>query len=219
MTIVDALKILGLPIKSTLSTKDVKSTFRKRMRECHPDINPDIDDHVAADLNEAYRIVMNSIETGELADIISKYAILENYARQNNNVPTIVITVDQLCEIYSGKTLELKALDNRTYKINKENRNIFKFIIAFRVKIETESTEDTRTAVLTFYQQVRDTYSSEIDLDVESLDIDYIAKLSCGKTVMNLNMPKGVKRLQLRMKFDYNIILDITFTKKVVSVE
>ena len=215
MTIVEALRILELPIKSNISLREVKSTYRKLMHKYHPDINPEIDDHIAADLNEAYSIVSKSVETGELADILNKFTILEQYKRQYVAVPTIVVTVDQLCDIYAGKTLVLQALDGNTYNVSKANKSIFKMVIAFKLKIDTADTEDTRTEVLNFTYKQNDVYDSALEINVESLDDDYIAKISCAGTVMNLNMPKGVKRVRLRLKFDYHIVLDMTFTKKV----
>lgn len=215
MTIVEALRILELPIKSSLSLKDVKSKYRALMHECHPDLHPDIDGHVAAELNTAYEIVSNSIENDELADILNKLAMLEKYERQQVSAPTIVLTVDQLCDIYAGKTLAVQSLDGINYNVSKANKSIFKIVIAFKLKINTVDTDDTRTEVLNFVYKPNDSYDSELEINVESLDDDYVAKLSCAGTKMNLNMPKGIKRIRLRLKFKYSIMLDLTFTKKV----
>lgn len=219
MTITEALQELDLPIKSDLSIKDVKANFRKKMRACHPDINPEIDDHVAAKLNDAYKIVITSVENGELADVLTKQAILEKYKQHKCDKPTVVLTVEQLCAIYSGETLTVKSLSGTEFKLDKNNRGLFNLIITFKVKIETDNLEDTKTAEFNFCHQVRDTYSTEFNINVDSLTDDYKAKLSCAGTKMNLNMPNGVKRINLKMRFDYNIILDIVFTKKVVNTE
>lgn len=218
MTIVDALRTLKLPIKSSLSIKEVKTQYKLLIRKCHPDINPDIDEGIAANLNEAYSIASQSIENGELPELIKRFSIIEmmeQRKQQRVTMPTVAITVDQLCDIYAGKTLELKSTSGNVYSINKENRGNFKLVVTFNIDIDT-GVEDTHISEqLSFNYNHSDTYESTIDIYVDTLKWDYKAKLSCADSTMNINMPGGINRIRLKIKFEHYIVLSLTLTKKV----
>lgn len=218
MTIVDALRTLRLPIKSSLSIKEVKTQYKLLIRKCHPDINPDIDESIAANLNEAYSIASQSIENGELPELIKRFSVIEmmeQRRKQRVTMPTIAITVDQLCDIYAGKTLELKSTNGNVYSINKENKSNFKLVVTFNIDIDT-GVEDTHISEqLSFNYNHSDTYESAIDIYVDTLKWDYKAKLSCADSTMNINMPGGINRIRLKIKFEHYIVLSLTLTKKV----
>lgn len=218
MTIVDALRTLKLPIKSSLSIKEVKTQYKLLIRKCHPDINPDIDESIAANLNEAYSIASQSIENGELPELIKRFSVIEmmeQRRKQRVTMPTIAITVDQLCDIYAGKTLELKSTNGNVYSINKENKSNFKLVVTFNIDIDT-GVEDTHISEqLSFNYNHSDTYESAIDIYVDTLKWDYKAKLSCADSTMNINMPGGINRIRLKIKFEHYIVLSLTLTKKV----
>lgn len=218
MTIVDALRTLELPIKSSLDIKEVKSQYKLLIRKCHPDINPDIDGSIAANLNEAYSIASQTIENGELPELIKRFSMvemMEQRKQQSVAMPTVVITVAQLCDIYAGKTLEVKSVSGEVYSLNKENKSRFKLVITFDIDIDT-GVEDTHISdQLSFNYNHSDTYESAIDIYVDTLKWDYKAKLSCANSTMNINMPGGINRIRLRIKFEHYIMLNLTLTKKV----
>lgn len=226
MTVLDALRILELPITPNISLQDLKANFRRLMREYHPDLHPEIDDHISANLNEAYSIIKTSLDCGELGNILNKALLSEQYDRVkrfrllDKYNSTVIITAEQLCQIYKGKTLKLETLDNITYSLNKENKGMFKLIVVFNLQIKPDSSiKDTCeeiVEVLKFPYTQRDVYSTSIDIPVESIDTDYKALLVCADTQLNLSIPKGIRRIQVRLRLDYDIILDITFTKKII---
>lgn len=217
MTIVEALQILELPVKASLTVKEVKDNYKRLMRGCHPDIHQEMSDEAATNLNTAIDIILPKVKSGELADVLNKFMLVEEYKKHRVDKPTIVITVEQLCKIYAGHTIEIMALDGDVYKLNKGNRSLFKIIISFKVEVDTGDADSSLVEVFRFGYRTNDKYDSALDIEVSDIATNYVAKLSCAGNTVNLNIPNGIKRLALRLKFDYNIVLELTITKKLCA--
>ena len=96
-------KILG--VKKDASFDEIREKYRKLSRQYHPDLNPDADLDVMAEINEAYNIIGDRV----IRNLYDKFCILDleeeihdnPYEGNNDNPPYIVVQLGNE-SLYSG---------------------------------------------------------------------------------------------------------------------
>lgn len=194
-----ALGIFGLTSINASSGTELKKLYRQLTKKYHPDLHPGEDTNSKmCEINEAHSIIEKAI---------SELSIIEN---GKINSRKCIITINNLQNIYSGHKIDFE--DNGE-KVSLTNGNIrlHDVYIAFNVKITNNNSSKEWLKILRHNKD--DVYNIYCTLDVQSHnDIEHITVELLNK---KLNIDMEQQSLVLKLRFEYNIVVNIRIDKKI----
>jgi len=143
--------VLGL--KDTATPEDIKSAFRKLVRQFHPDVNP-LGEEKMKEINDAY---------GKLMENIDKYRSSAEEEKTDYNLDTDLKfpVVDYITKLFTQELfnnmiyLELLNADSKFLNKNKELKDYYRYQTG-RIKVSKEKLPSTFSKVYRLREKIGD---------------------------------------------------------------
>lgn len=121
MDISKALDIFKIDNIANVNKDEIKKIYRRLMRENHPDLGGS--QEFAKSINEAKEILDQAVNS------------MQQYNVRVNEIPTIIISLGSLVDIYNGKTVKVSG-DKGELELTRSNINRYNAIIEINIDVQ-----------------------------------------------------------------------------------
>lgn len=196
MKIKQALQIFKINSITEETSETLKKKFKRLMIKHHPDNNLHKKSDISPyDVQEAYQL---------LKEVLGMYEIVRIRERSQNK-PTVLITLHDLIDIYSGKDVTRGESD----KINKQNLSRFTPYIITTLDIQYNGLTTSEKSIQ--LKELEDKYEVMCNITVENITDEATVKIFIGDIEREITF-KGAS-IRYIISFDFNIKVHVIINK------
>ena len=203
MTLEQALQIFNL---TDISSEDV-ATLRKKYKRLMIKYQPDSltgNEDKAKDVIEAFSLLKEIITQMKQIEEIEKRANKVNY--------NVIIPLSKLIDIYNGEELQMKNSDE-TFILNKGSIRKHNILIVLEATLEHGGITQNLRCIRPM--NLSDEYIINCDITVTELDKPEKIKISLCSIDKNIEIES--QSVKYRITLDFNIVVNIVITKKMLQ--
>lgn len=202
MRIDKALDIFDIEDLSKESESSIRKKYKKLMIKYHPDNFGS--DSKAKEVSVAYEIVR---------DAFKKTSLLNKSLQHNNDSKsnvTIIIPLQSLCDIYSGKTVHAGK-----YEVNIKNIRLYNVYISIDVSIVHKGITENINTIVPW--DISDEYTINHVIYVDKLINNESIKIVIESITKDIEF--STASLKMRIKLEHNVGVNIIIQKKIKQKE